>query len=70
LQAAAAQGLQADAAQGLHAFGQGLQADAAGLHWACTTVGNVAAIVKPAIPAAASILCRIVAAIKPFLRVY
>jgi hypothetical protein len=69
LQAAAAQGLQADAAQGLHAFGQGLQADAAGLHWACTAVGNVAAIVKPAIPAAASNLCRIVAAIKPLLRV-
>ena len=68
LQAAAAQGLQADAAQGLHALGHGLQADAAGWHWACTAVGNVAAIAKPAIPAAANILCKIVAAMKPLLR--
>ncbi len=68
LHAAAAQGLQAAAAQGLQAAAQGLQAVVAAVHWACTAVGKVAAIEKPAMPAAANILCKIVAAIKPLLR--
>ena len=68
LHAAAAHGLQAAIAHGLPAAAQGLQAVAAAAHWACTAVGKEAAIEKPAIPAAANILCRIVAVMTPLLK--
>lgn len=65
-----AQGLHAAAAQGLQAAAaQGLQAVVVAAHWACTAVGKEAAIENPAIPAAANILCKIVAAMTPLLRI-
>ena len=67
LQAAAAQGLQAAAAHGLQAAAQGLQTVVA-VQAACTGVGRVAAIEKPAMPAAAKILCKSVAAIRVSFR--